>query len=63
MDIADFQRLMVATYGARDRHRGRPATVAWRAEEVGDQLGLLLDDAASRYADGCPRCDSSPCRC
>ncbi|MGH9037943.1 MAG: MazG nucleotide pyrophosphohydrolase domain-containing protein [Acidimicrobiia bacterium] len=92
MDITDFQDLMERTYGARDRARGREATVAWLAEEVGElaravrkgdagdqlhelgdvlawlaslaaQLGLSLDDAARRYAAGCPRCGSTPCRC
>jgi NTP pyrophosphatase (non-canonical NTP hydrolase) len=92
MDIAEFQALMDHTYGARDRARGREATVAWLAEELGElaravrkgdaadqlhelgdvlawlaslagQLGLSLDDAARRYAAGCPRCGSTPCRC
>ena len=92
MDIGDFQDLMDRTYGARDRARGREATVAWLAEELGElaraarkgdaadqlhelgdvlawlaslaaQLGLSLDDAAQRYAAGCPRCGSTPCRC
>ena len=83
---------MARTYGARDRVRGRDATVAWLAEEVGElaqavrkgstddqrheigdvlawltslasQLGVDLEDAAGRFADGCPICDSSPCRC
>ena len=92
MDIAEFQALMDHTYGARDRARGREATVAWLAEELGElaravrkgdaadqlhelgdvlawlaslaaQLGLSLDAAAQRYAAGCPRCGSTPCRC
>lgn len=92
MDLVDFQQQMRALYGERDRARGRDATVAWLAEEVGelaravrkgttdeqlhelgdvlawlaslaDQLGLSLDDAAARYADGCPSCGASPCRC
>jgi NTP pyrophosphatase (non-canonical NTP hydrolase) len=92
LDIADFQDLMDRTYGVRDRARGREATVAWLAEELGElaravrkgdaadqlhelgdvlawlaslaaQLGLSLDDAAQRYAAGCPRCGSTPCRC
>jgi NTP pyrophosphatase (non-canonical NTP hydrolase) len=92
VDIADFQNLMERTYGARDRARGRDATVAWLAEEVGElaravrkgdaaaqlhemgdvlawlaslaaQMGLSLDDAAQRYATGCPRCGDTPCRC
>jgi NTP pyrophosphatase (non-canonical NTP hydrolase) len=92
MELGDLQRLMDATYGARDRARGVPATVAWLAEEVGElakaarkgtrdeqlhelgdalawlaslanQLGLSLDEAAQRYASGCPRCGSTPCTC
>jgi NTP pyrophosphatase (non-canonical NTP hydrolase) len=83
---------MARTYGARDRTRGRDATVAWLAEELGElaraarkgsreeqlhelgdvlawlaslaeQLGLSLDEAAQRYAQGCPRCGGIPCAC
>ena len=83
---------MARTYGERDRARGRDATVAWLAEELGElaraarkgpreeqlhelgdvlawlaslaeQLGLSLDEAAARYAPGCPRCGSTPCGC
>ena len=46
---------------------------AQRLHELGDvlawlttiavQLGLSMDDAAQRYANGCPRCASIPCRC
>jgi len=92
VDITAFQHLMVRTYGSRDRSRGRAATIAWLAEEVGelaqsvrkgtpeqqlhelgdvlawlaslaDQLDLSLDEAAARYADGCPRCSTVPCAC
>ena len=35
-DLDELQQLMEATYGARDRARGMPATVAWLAEEVGE---------------------------
>ena len=35
-ELAELQRQMEATYGARDRARGIPATVAWLAEEVGE---------------------------
>jgi len=31
-----LQQQMEATYGARDRARGIPATVAWLCEEVGE---------------------------
>jgi NTP pyrophosphatase (non-canonical NTP hydrolase) len=36
VDISQFQWLMAQTYGARDRARGVPATVAWLAEETGE---------------------------
>ncbi len=36
--------------------------LAWLAS-LAEQLGIGLDDAAARYADGCPRCDATPCRC
>jgi NTP pyrophosphatase (non-canonical NTP hydrolase) len=36
--------------------------LAWLASLTG-QLGLSLEDAAARYADGCPRCGATPCRC
>ena len=92
MDIDDFQRIIDATFGERDRARGVPSSVAWLAEEVGElaqavrkgshdhqlhevadvlawltslanQLGVSLDEAAQRYAKGCPRCGASPCTC
>jgi NTP pyrophosphatase (non-canonical NTP hydrolase) len=36
--------------------------LAWLAS-LADQLGLSLDDAAARYAGGCPRCGATPCAC
>ena len=92
MDLEEFQRLIDATFGARDRARGVPSSVAWLAEEVGElaqavrkgthdqqvhefadvlawlvslanQVGVNLDEAAQRYASGCPRCQSIPCAC
>jgi NTP pyrophosphatase (non-canonical NTP hydrolase) len=36
--------------------------LAWLAS-LADQLGLSLDEAAARYANGCPRCDAIPCTC
>ncbi len=51
----------------------RKGTPEQQRHELGDvlawlttiavQLDLSLDDAAARYADGCPRCGSSPCTC
>lgn len=92
MDLGAFQHLMESTYGANDRARGVPATVAWLAEEVGElaqavrkgtpaqqehefgdvvawvatlanQMGIDLDRAVQRYANGCPRCTTAPCTC
>lgn len=36
MRIDEFQRLMDDLYGAADRERGVPSTVAWLCEEVGE---------------------------
>lgn len=92
MELDDFQHLIDATFGERDRARGVPSSVAWLAEEVGElaqavrkgshdqqvhefadvlawltslanQVGVDLDEAAQRYANGCPRCSSIPCTC
>jgi NTP pyrophosphatase (non-canonical NTP hydrolase) len=36
--------------------------IAWVAS-LAHQLGLSLDEAARRYAEGCPVCGAMPCRC
>jgi NTP pyrophosphatase (non-canonical NTP hydrolase) len=36
--------------------------LAWLAS-LAEQLGLSLDDAAARYAHGCPKCGATPCTC
>jgi NTP pyrophosphatase (non-canonical NTP hydrolase) len=36
--------------------------LAWLAS-IAEQLGLSLEEAAARYADGCPRCGQLPCGC
>jgi NTP pyrophosphatase (non-canonical NTP hydrolase) len=36
--------------------------LAWVAS-LANQLGIDLSAAIERYADGCPRCGSMPCRC
>jgi len=36
VDIGEFQRLMAATYGERDRARGLDASFGWFVEEVGE---------------------------
>ena len=37
-------------------------TLAWLAS-LANQLDISLDDAVARYAEGCPRCRSTPCAC
>ena len=36
MELAELQRLMDELYGATDRERGVPSTVAWLCEELGE---------------------------
>ena len=36
--------------------------LAWLASPA-NQLGIDLDEAAGRYAGGCPRCGAIPCTC
>jgi NTP pyrophosphatase (non-canonical NTP hydrolase) len=36
--------------------------LAWLAS-LAEQLGLSLEDAAARWAAGCPKCGDVPCRC
>lgn len=36
--------------------------LAWLAS-LANQLGLSLDEAAARYAGGCPNCAATPCAC
>lgn len=41
MEIAEFQRLIDAIYGARDRARGLAGTHMWFGEEVGELTRAL----------------------
>lgn len=36
--------------------------LAWAAS-LANQLGIPLDEAVARYADGCPKCAATPCHC
>lgn len=36
--------------------------LAWLAS-LANQLGIDLDEALARFADGCPKCGSIPCAC
>jgi NTP pyrophosphatase (non-canonical NTP hydrolase) len=52
-----------ARKGTRDEQLHELSDVlAWLAS-LANQLGLSLDEAAARYAAGCPKCRSAPCSC
>ena len=36
--------------------------LAWLAS-LANQLGIGLDEAVARYAEGCPKCHALPCGC
>ena len=49
--------------GSPDQQRHEIGDVlAWLAS-LASQLGIDLQDAASRFTTGCPICGRSPCRC
>jgi NTP pyrophosphatase (non-canonical NTP hydrolase) len=49
--------------GTAERQREELGDVlAWLAS-LAEQLDLSLDEAAGRYAAGCPKCGSVPCAC
>ncbi len=49
--------------GTRDEQVNELSDVlAWLAS-LANQLGITLDEAAARYAAGCPKCGSVPCSC
>lgn len=49
--------------GTRDEQVHEVGDVlAWLAS-LANQLGLSLDEAATRYSAGCPKCGQTPCRC
>lgn len=47
MDIAQFQKLIEDTYGAKDRKRGIESTWLWFSEEVGE-LARAVNGRSSR---------------
>jgi NTP pyrophosphatase (non-canonical NTP hydrolase) len=52
-----------ARKGTRDQQVHELSDVlAWLAS-LANQLGISLDEAAARYAKGCPKCGAMPCRC
>ena len=49
--------------GTADEQRHELGDVLAWLSSLAEQLGLSLDDAAQRYAHGCPRCRALPCTC
>lgn len=60
-EVGEFAR--AARKGTRQEQLEEMADVlAWLAS-IANQLGLGLEEAVARYADGCPKCAATPCRC
>ena len=77
--LRDSERGLAATVAWLTEELGelaqavRKGTPEQQLHELGDvlawvsslavQLDLSLEEAVSRYANGCPRCQTQPCRC
>ncbi|MBH28947.1 MAG: pyrophosphohydrolase [Actinobacteria bacterium] len=77
--LRDSERGLAATVAWLTEELGelaqavRKGTPAQQLHEIGDvlawvaslavQLDLSLEEAVARYVDGCPRCQTQPCRC
>ena len=60
-EVGEFAK--AARKGSRAQQLEELADVlAWTAS-IANQLGLSMDEAVARYADGCPKCAGVPCRC
>ncbi len=60
-EVGEFAR--AARKGTREEQLDELADVlAWLAS-IANQLGLPLEEAAERYAGGCPKCGDKPCSC
>lgn len=51
MTLREFQSVIEATYGARDRARGRDATFRWLVEEVGELARAIRDNGPAALRD------------
>ena len=49
--------------GTRDQQLHELGDVLAWLTSIAGQLGLSLEEAAARYASGCPRCGTIPCTC
>ena len=57
MEIAEFQRLMETLYGAGDRERGIPSTVAWLAglKHIRETIAFPMNQTAEDLMMDAPR--------
>ena len=60
-EVGELAKAIRSQDPAQLRHEVSDA-LAWLTT-VADFAGVDLDDAASRYAGGCPRCGAKPCVC
>src|SRR5215467_6587273 len=51
MTLADLQRIIRNTYGAKDRRRGVEGTFMWFMEEIGELATALRDGTAQERAE------------
>lgn len=60
-EIGEFAK--AARKGTREQQLEELGDVlAWTAS-IANQLGLSMDEAVARYAEGCPKCVAIPCTC
>jgi NTP pyrophosphatase (non-canonical NTP hydrolase) len=69
MTVQEFQKLIEQIYFDQDAARGVEGTkeefadvLAWLAT-LANLLSIDLQEAAVVYANGCPKCQSTPCAC
>ena len=60
-ECGELSRALFRGTDAERRHEFADV-LAWLAS-LAAQAGVDLDEAVSRYADGCPRCGATPCDC
>ncbi len=60
-EVGELSRAIRRQGPAEQRHEFSDV-LAWLVS-LADQCGVDLAEAATRYADGCPRCGHVPCAC
>lgn len=60
-EVGDLAK--AARRGTRDEQLNELSDVMAWVVALANQLGLSIDEALARYADGCPRCKADVCVC